>query len=81
MKDCNWNYPIWGIDQEYINSDRTPIPNPICGWCQYLQACKLRVEILLNTGIEMQEEDIETIRWLSEAHGVYEAYPELRTVN
>lgn len=81
MKDCNWKYPDWEFTQEYINSDRVPIPPLSCLGCQYLEACKVRVEVLLNSGIEMEEADLETIRSLCEIEWVYRAYPENRIIN
>lgn len=62
MKDCNWNYPAWGIQQEYLNSEATVVPNPICAWCEYMQACAFRVNYYLEYNKDLPDEDLEIIK-------------------
>jgi len=63
-KNCNWDYPDWEEEQEFINSERVPVPAEICGWCDYLDACRMRVALLMNLWIETSDERLEEIRKL-----------------
>lgn len=64
MKNCNGDYPDWGKEQEYVNSDIEPIPAEICEWCNYINACRIRVTLLMNLWIETSDERLEEMREL-----------------
>lgn len=76
MKHCSWNYFPWGHEYEFMNSDEPELtPNPMCAWCDYIQACAARVGFWLNYDYnDMPEDAFETIH-ASLKHGDEEIIP------
>ncbi len=63
-KKCGGDYPDWDTQQEFINLEIVPIPAEICKWCNYVNACKIKVTLLMNLWIETSDERLEEMRRL-----------------
>ena len=64
-KNCYWDYPTWEFEQEFVNSDRIPVVPKECMWCEYVDACKVRVALLINLWIEINDERLEELKILA----------------
>jgi hypothetical protein len=47
-KHCGWDYLLWWHEPELINSKFVVTPNPLCIWCDYIEACRIWVTLLMN---------------------------------
>ncbi len=67
-KKCGGDYPVWGFEQtvpDVSPSEIIPVPAAVCEWCDYIDACRIRVVLLMNMWVEIDDEQLEEFRILS----------------
>lgn len=61
-KHCGWDYLLWWHEPELINSKFVVTPNPLCIWCDYIEACRIWVTLFMNWWIEIDDACLDEIQ-------------------